>query len=117
MTDVLLLAWPAAAEFPSVLVSAYHTTNVPRGTASLNPGQEYPETRILWRQNVPLPNLLRLAACSLSERLGLPQPAPVAGLLDMAVWSSSVLPQAAVPDGVRQQGHDDTSDSESDYEL
>ena len=40
----------------------------------------------------------------------------------MAVWSTSglpqgVLPQAAVPDGVRQQGHDDTSDSEFDAEL
>ena len=91
-------------------------------SASLNPGQEYPETRILWRQTVPLPNLLGLAACSLSERLGLPQPAPVAGLLDMAVWSSNGLPQgvllqAADPDGVRQQGHDDTSDSEIDAEL
>ena len=117
--DVLLLAWPDDSELPSVLASAYHTTNVPPGTASKSRGQAYPETRILWRQNVPLPELLRLAACSLTERLGLPHPAPVAGLLDMAVWSSSVLQQAAVPDGVRQQGHDlsDTSDSESDSEL
>ena len=67
--DVLLLAQPSTTDTPSVLGLAYHTTNVPSGTASMNPGQVYPESRILWRYNVPMPDLMQVAATSLACRL------------------------------------------------
>ena len=118
-TDVLLLAWPMDAEEPSVLGWAYHTTNVPPGTASMCRGQAYPETRVLWRHCAPLPDLMKLAACSLAQRLGLPHPASVDSLFDAAMWSTGVMSQGAVPVGVPEEGHDsgDDSDSDSDSEY
>ena len=97
-----------------MLGSAYHTTNAPPGTASKRRGQAYPESRVLWRHCAPLPDLIRLAACSLAERLGLPLPASVDSLLDTAVWSTGVMSQVAVPVGVPEQGHDSSDDSDSD---
>ena len=114
--DVLLLAWPMDAEEPSVLGWAYHTTNVPPGTASMRRGQAYPESRVLWRHCAPLPDLIKLAACSLAERLGLPPPASVDSLLDAGVWSTGVMSQGAVPVGVPDEGHDSGEDFDSDSE-
>ena len=97
---------------------AYHTTNVPTGTASKRRGQAYPESRVLWRHCAPLPDLMKLAACSLAQRLGLPRPASVDSLLDAAVWRTSVMSQDAVPVDVPEQGQvsDDDSYSDSDSE-
>ena len=117
--DVLLLAWPTDAVEPSVLGWAYHTTNVPPGTASNRRGQAYPESRVLWRHCLPLPHLVELAACSLAERLEMPYPASVDSLVDAAAWRTSVISQGAVPVGIREQGQEsgDDSDSDSDFEL
>ena len=112
--DVLLLAWPIDADEPSVLGWAYHTTNVCPGTASKRRGQAYPQRRVLWRHCAPLPDLVRLAANSLAERLGLLVPACVDSLLDTAVWRTGVISQVAVPLSVPEQGHDDSDDSDSD---
>jgi len=111
--DVLLLAWPWNVAEPSVLGWAYHTTNVPTGTASMHREQVYPESRVLWRHCAPLPDLMKLAACSLAKRLGLPSPASVDSLLDAAEW------RTAVPDKGHNSGDDavySDSDSDSDSE-
>ena len=115
-SDVLLLAWPQNAHEPSVLGFAYHTTNVVRGTASRRRGQAYPESRVLWRRCAPLPNLMKLAACSLAQRLELPCPAPVDSLLDAAVWSTGFSHQGAVSVNVPQEDHDSGDDTDSDTE-
>jgi len=107
--DVLLLAWPWNVAEPSVLGWAYHTTNVPTGTASMHREQVYPESRVLWRHCAPLPDLMKLAACSLAKRLGLPSPASVDSLLDAAEW------RTAVPDKGHNSG-DDAAYSDSDSE-
>ena len=109
--DVLLLAWPWDEAEPSVLGLAYHTTNVPTGTASMHREQVYPESRVLWRHCAPLPNLMKLAACSLAKRLRLPSPASVDSLLDAAEW------RTAVPDKSHNSGDNAVySDSDSDSE-
>ena len=117
--DVLLLAWPSDAEDASVLGWAYHTTNIPSGTATMRPGQAYPESRILWRQCTPLPDLMKLAAYSLAKRLNLPCSGSADDLLDEAVWCSGVLSQgsdpADVPEVSEASGND--SDFDSDPEL
>ena len=117
--DVLLLAWPTDAVEPSVLGWAYHTTNVPPGTASNRRGQAYPESRVLWRHCLQLPHLVELAACSLAARLEMPHPASVDSLVDAAAWRTSVISQGAVPVGIPEQGQEsgDDSDSVSDFEL
>ena len=71
-TDVLLLAWPTDDNEPTVVGWAYHTTNVPPGTSSMRNGQAYAESRVLWRQCMPLPDLMKIAAKSLAQRLLLP---------------------------------------------
>ena len=116
--DVLLLAWPMDVAEPSVLGWAYHTTNVPTGTASKRREQAYPERRVLWRHCVPLPDLMKLAACRLAKRLRLPSPASVDSLLDAEVWRTGVMSQDAVPVDVPEQGQvsDDDSYSDSDSE-
>ena len=73
-SDVLLLAWHKDAKDPIVLGWAYHTTNVFPNTASMQSGQAYPESRVLWRQCAPLPDLMKLAACSLVRRFQVPSP-------------------------------------------
>ena len=76
-------------------------------------GQVYPESRVLWRHCAPLPDLMKLAACSLAKRLGLPSPASVDSLLDAAEW------RTAVPDKGHNSGDDavySDSDSDSDSE-
>ena len=93
--DVLLLASPASNNEHTVLGWAYHTTNVPTGTASMTDGQAYPETRILWRQCVPFKGLMRTAARLLAERLQLPAPDPpdpIAQVLPYDEWRSELLP-------------------------
>ena len=72
-------------------------------------GQAYPESRVLWRHCAPLPDLMKLAACSLAQRLGLPRPASVDSLLDAAVW------RTGVPDEGHNSG-DDAAYSDSDSE-
>ena len=115
-SDVLLLAWPTHAKEPSVLGWAYHTTNVFTGTASMRDGQAYPESRVLWRQCAPLPDLMMLAASSLAQRLELPRPASVGSLLDATLWSTDVFHQVPDPVDVPQDGHDSGDDSDSDTE-
>ena len=110
--DVLLLAWPIDADERSVLGWAYHITNVCPGTASKRRGQSYPQRRVLWRHCAPLPDLVRLAANSLAERLGLPVPGCVDSLLDTAVWRTGVKSQAVVSLSVSEQGHDDSDGSD-----
>ena len=113
--DVLLLASSFDAEEPSVLGWAYHTTNVPPGTASMRRGQAYPESRILWRHCVPLPDLTKAAARSLARRLGLPCPTSVGSLRNPAVWRTGVMPHRALPVSVPEEGH--KSDDDSDWEI
>ena len=84
--DVILLAWPKGAEEPTALGWAYHTTNVPRGTASMRPGQQYPESRILWRQCVSLPNLMTQAATAVAGEAELASPEDPRTLPDAATW-------------------------------
>ena len=73
-SDILLLAWPMDVDEPTVVGWAYHTTNVPPGTCSMRRGQAYPESRVLWRQCVLVPDLMKLAAQSVARRIGLPSP-------------------------------------------
>ena len=113
--DVLLLAWPWDEAEPSVLGWAYHTTNVPTGTASMRHGQVYPESRVLWRQCAPLPDLMKLAACSLAKRLELPSPASVDSLHDAAEWRTDVPDKSHnSDDNAVYSDSDSYSDSNSD---
>ena len=121
--DVLLLAWPYDTNVASVLGSAYHTTNVPTGTASMNPGQVYPESRILWRYNAPLPDLMKVAASSLACRLGLPSPASSDvllnsdGLLNQADWRSEIMPLQSNPADIVEVTDDSSDNDSSDVDF
>ena len=115
--DVLLLAWPYDQDDASVLGWAYHTTNVPAGTASMRRTQAYPESRILWRQCVPLPELMKLAAKSLALRLHLPHPCSVQGLLDPAEWDAQVLTPESDSADVLETSDANTDDSDTDAGL
>merc|ERR1712186_141935 len=103
--DVMILAWPWDAELPTVVGWAYHTTTVVPGTASMSRGQPYTESRVLWRQCVPLPDLMRLAARSLAERLQLPSPASVDTLEEAAAWSAGFLSQGTISGSATSEGH------------
>ena len=59
---------------------------------------------------------MKLAACSLAQRLGLHCPAPVDSLLDAAVWSTGFSQQGAVSVDVPQEDHDSGDDTDSDTE-
>ena len=85
-SDIWLLAWPTGSDEPTALGSAYHTTNVFPGTASMNEGQSYPESRILWRPCMELPGLMDAAARALARELNLPCPAAVSDLPESAEW-------------------------------
>ena len=85
-SDIWLLAWPTGSDEPTALGSAYHTTNVFPGTASMNERQSYPESRILWRPCMELPGLMDAAARALARELNLPCPASVSYLLESAEW-------------------------------
>ena len=95
--DFLLLAYTSMDSNPSVLGFAYHTTNVVPGTSSNKTTQAYPETRVLWKMNVPLTGLMEAAATSLAETLLLPTPreeSKIKDILDEQVWETTVLKQA-----------------------
>ena len=110
--DVLLLAKRSDEEVASVLGWAFHATTFPVGTASMCPGQSYPEHRILWRQCIPLHDLMRVAACSLAERLDLARPVSVQGVLDEEVWHSGALSQDSGPLDVVGGTEDRDNDSD-----
>ena len=118
---MFLLACPKHVETPSVLGWTYHTSIVPPGTASRRREQVYPQSRSFWRQCVTLPNLMELAARSLVGRLRLPHPGSVDNRLDTTVWSTSVLPQVAVPVavpqpvGVPQESDDARADFDAEF--
>ena len=113
--DVLLLAWPRDTNIPSVLGSAYHTTNVPTGTATMKMGQVYPESRILWRYHAALPDLMKVAANKLARDLGVPSAAASEvllnsdRLLDQADWRSEIMPLQPNPADIVEDT-DDSSD-------
>ena len=54
---------------------------------------------------------MKLAACSLVEKLGLPHPVCVDRMLDTAVWSTGVLTKTIVPVDVLEESHDSSDDS------
>ena len=110
--DVLLLAKRSGAEVASILGWACHASSFAVGTASMCPGQSYPEHRILWRQCIPLHDLMRVAACSLAERLDLARPVSVQGDLDEAVWNSDVFSQDSGP--LEVVGGTEVRDNDSD---
>ena len=89
--DVLLLAsGPKGDSDPKVLGIAYHTTNVPYGTASMRRGQPYPESRILWRQYILLPGLMEEAATAVAVRAGFKSPGPPTTLPDAEEWKTAL---------------------------
>ena len=116
--DVWLVAWPKNSKMPAVIGWAYHTTNVVPGTASMNQGQVYLESRILWRQCLPLPELMKMAACLLAVQLELRDPQSVDGLLDAAVWDRTVFSKDAAPESVHDEDlvSADSSDGETETE-
>ena len=122
-SDIWLLARPKGSDVAKALGSAYHTTNVFPGTASMSKGQRYPESRILWRPCMKLPGLMDAAACALAYELDLPRPASVSDSPDWAKWgraakwSEGVL--SRTDDRGDVPGQDlhidrDSSDAESD---
>ena len=54
---------------------------------------------------------MKLAACSLVEKLGLPRPVCVDEVLDTAVWRTGVLTRTAAPVDVLEESHDSSDDS------
>eukprot|EP00969_Alexandrium_andersonii_P249444 11024058-Alexandrium_andersonii.AAC.1 len=61
-TDVHLAVLPGTSRAGVALGHVYRATNVTPNTWSQAPGQEYPETRILWREHLHLPGLAAAAA-------------------------------------------------------
>ena len=59
---------------------------------------------------------MKLAACSMAQRLELPSPAPVDSVLDAAEWSTGVFQQGPNPVRGSQEGHDSGDDSDSETE-
>ena len=88
-SDIWLLARPTDSDVVTALGSAYHTTNVFPGTASMSKTQRYPESRILWRPCIKLPGFMNAAACELARELGLPRPASVFDLPNGAEWEKA----------------------------
>ena len=62
---------------------------------------------------------MKLAACSLSERLGLVAPRPLDSLQDAAVWCTGLLALGVgvVPENISAAGSDSGDGSESDCDV
>ena len=95
--DVLLVAWSGnedatATSLPTIVGTAYHTTNVIPETMGDNPDQPYPETRILWRHHDAFKDLMPKAATRFVKKHSLPLPQKVQDAdLDPRVWHTDVL--------------------------
>ena len=120
-SDVWLLAYPRHASHATALGSAYHTTNVFAGTASLRDGQSYPESRILWRPYVALANLMEQAACNLARVFDLPSPESVDKVLlseawiEAKAWSNRILSPKDEP--VTEPAEQDATGTENDSDT
>ena len=68
-SDIMLLARQRGAPRATIIALVYHTTNVAENTASMRPGQAYPETRLLWRDRIDTGELPNLAMRRLAENL------------------------------------------------
>ena len=114
-TDILLLACPTGADKPTIIGWAYHTTNVFQNTASMKYGQVYPETRRLWRQCIQMPELMKMAASSLVNRLKLPSPESVDRPYFATKWKTNVFQQVPRTETTRQEPCE-SSDSDAESE-
>ena len=102
-SDILLLACPTGASKPTIIGCAYHTTNVFQNTASMKYGQVYPETRLLWRQYIQMPELMKVAANRLVKRLKLPNPESVDRPHFATKWKTNVFQQVPRTETTRQE--------------
>ena len=65
--DVILIG--CAAYKRLILAEIYHTTNVFPHTASDDANQRYPETRLLWRQNLDLRRVVENVVTRIQRRI------------------------------------------------
>ena len=65
--DVILIG--CTADKRLILAETYHTTNVFPHTTSNDANQRYPETRLLWRQNLDLRRVVENAVTRIQRRI------------------------------------------------